>query len=78
MIGYIAYHIQPLLGLAIGLIIVSLSAYLHWKIDKKIKEESSLLITSRSIKNPMLRTISSFGIAFGAIMIIVAIKFLSS
>jgi len=74
---YITYHIQPLLGLVIGIIVVLLSAYLHWKIDKKVKAESTLSITSRSMSNPMWRTVSSFGIAFGVIMIIIAIKFLS-
>lgn len=76
--NYIIYHIQPLLGLLIGTIIVLLSAYMHWKIDKKVREESSLPLTSRSMSNPMWRTVSSFGIAFGGIMIIIAIKFLSS
>jgi hypothetical protein len=76
--NYIISHIQPLLGLVTGTIVVLLSAYIHWKIDKKVKAESTLPITSRSMSNPMWRTLSSFGIAFGGIMIIIAIKFLSS
>lgn len=69
---------QPLLGLLTGGIVVLLSAYWYWKIDKKVKVESILPITDRSMSNSIWRTVSSFGIAFGAIMIIIAIKFLSS
>lgn len=54
-----------------------MSAYSHWKIDKKVKAESVIPITSLSMSNPMWRTISSFGIGFGGIMIIIAINFLS-
>jgi len=78
IIDYITYHIQPLLGLLIGIIIVLVSAYFHWKIDKKIKEEFSLPNTNHSISSPIFRIVSSFGIAFGGIMIIIAIKFLNS
>ena len=77
-IEFVTYHMQPLLGLVVGTIIVLLSAYLHWKIDKKVKAESTLPVMSLSMSNPMWRTISCFGIAFGGIMIIIAIKFLSS
>jgi len=74
---YITHHVQSLIGLLIGIIIVLLSAYVHWKIDKKVKAELVLTITSRSMSNPAWRTLSSFGIAFGGIMIIIAIKFLT-
>lgn len=75
---YIIYYAQPLSGLVIGLIIFLLSAYLHWKIEKRIKVEFALPISSRSISNPALKIVSSIGIALGGIMIILAIKFLSS
>lgn len=77
-IAYITYHIQPLLGLALGIIVISVSGYLYWKIDKKVKLESTQPIKSRSMSHPIGKTISSLGIAFGGIMIIVAIKFLTS
>lgn len=75
---YIVYHIQPILGLIIGTIVVTLSAYLHWKIDRKVKAESSVPVSDRSMSNAAWRTVSSFGIAFGGVMIIIAIKFLTS
>jgi hypothetical protein len=64
---------QPFLGLVAGLIIVLLSAKLHWKTDKKAK--AGAISVS---KGSLLRTVSSVGIAMGGLMIIVAIKFLTS
>ena len=78
MIDYITYHAQPLSGLVLGSIVILMSAYLYSKVDKKVKAESTLPITSRSMINSILRVILSFGIAIGGIMIILAIKFLSS
>lgn len=75
---YINYHIQPLLGLLIGTIIVLASGYLHWKIDKKVKAEANLSLTNRPMSNDMLKVLSSIGLAVGGVMIILAIKFLSS
>ena len=76
--NYITYHMQPLLGLLIGFIIVLLSAFFHYKIDKKVKAELGLPIEKRPMTNYVLKTLSSTGIAVGGIMIIIAIKFLSS
>ncbi|HLD53328.1 MAG TPA: hypothetical protein VJA82_08490 [Sediminibacterium sp.] len=75
---YINYHIQPLLGLIIGIVIVTVSGYLHWKIDKKVKAEASLSLENRSMSNDALKVLSSMGLAVGGIMIIITIKFLSS
>ncbi len=74
---YINYHIQPLLGLIIGIVIVIVSGYLHWKIDKKVKAEANLSLENRSMSNDALKVLSSIGLAVGGIMIIIAIKFLS-
>jgi hypothetical protein len=46
--------------------------------DKKVKAELGLPIEKRPMTNDMLKTLSSIGIAVGGIMIIIAIKFLSS
>lgn len=75
---YIAYHIQPLLGLLLGIVIVLSSSYWYWKTDGKAKNESGMPIQSRSMSIPVLKTISSIGIAIGGILIILAIKYLSS
>ena len=75
---YVIYHFQPIMGIIIGLILVGTSAYFYHKMDKKIKENNNISLHNYSTNYSFIKTLCSLGIAFGGIMIIVAIKFLSS
>jgi len=79
MLEYIIHYIQPLIGLIIGAVIVGVSAYMYWKIDRKIAtKETNLPPIERPMSNNVIRVALSFGLAIGGLMIILAIKFLVS
>jgi hypothetical protein len=78
MIDYIIHYIQPLIGLVIGVVIVCISAYMRWQVDKKAKGESDLPMSERPMSNDAFRVLTSIGLAFGLVTIILAIKFLTS